>query len=129
MSKTSLSRALLLAGIFAAAGVAQAQNTWDAPVQAGEASTMTQGQPNAQTTNSPFGHPAVMGAGPAVMVESPTYVYPSHPAVVKPHLQRSDAYARGSFAETCNVPTQAGEASTMTNGQPNAATHNTVTTC
>jgi hypothetical protein len=130
MTKTSLSRALLLAGIVAAAGIAQAQ-TSDVPTQAGEASTMTHGQPNVATTNSPFGdHPAVMGAGPVVVYETPTYVYvePSHPAL-KPHLQRSDAYARGSFAETCNVPSRSGEASTMTGGQPNAATNNVITNC
>ena len=127
MSKTSLSRALLLAGIVAAAGIAQAQ-TSDVPTQAGEASTMTHGQPNAATTNSPYGDTTVMGAGPVVVYENPAYVFPGRQEG-KPHLQRSDAYARGSFAETCNVPSQAGEASTMTNGQPNASTSNTATNC
>src|SRR5688572_11711218 len=58
MKKTSLTRALFLAGIVAAAGVAQAQvqtdKNFDSPQRAGEASTMTHGQPNAQTTNSPY---------------------------------------------------------------------------
>jgi hypothetical protein len=129
MNKSSLSRKLLLAGCVAVAGIAQAQ-TSDVPTQAGEASTMTHGQPNAVTTNSPYGDTTVMGAGPVVIYSEPAYVagVPAYP-VVPPHLQRSDAYPRGSGAETCNVPSQAGEASTMTHGQPNAATSNIATTC
>lgn len=132
MTKTSLSRALLLAGVVAAAGIAQAQTTSDVPMQAGEASTMTYGQPNVATTNSPYGDTTVMGAGPVVIYSEPAYVssVPAYPYAGEPlHLQRSDAYPRGSGAETCNVPTRAGEASTMTHGQPNADTQNSATTC
>ncbi|HEV7963947.1 MAG TPA: hypothetical protein VGP57_15530, partial [Actinoplanes sp.] len=41
------------AGLLAAAGAAQAQGTTNVPAKAGEASTMTNGVPNAKTTNSP----------------------------------------------------------------------------
>ena len=43
MKKSTLS--LIVAGALAVAGVAQAE-TYDTPTQAGEASTMTMGQPN-----------------------------------------------------------------------------------
>lgn len=86
MKKTSLTRALYVAGLVAAAGVAQAQTdkTFDSPQRAGEASTMTGGQPNALTTNSPYSDGTVvvdtrvLGAGPVVVVPqgTPTYVAP-----------------------------------------------------
>lgn len=130
----SLSRALLLAGMVAAAGVAQAQNTFDSPTQAGEASTMTQGAPNQLTTNSPYpdnsgtviyssptivyGYPAavvetqVMGAGPVVSDTQVTYVH------------RPTRISRTQAAATFDVPAGAGEASTMTGGAPNMVTSN-----
>ena len=60
--KKSTCLPFLMAGLLAAAG-AQAQTTpasgsSDAPMKAGEASTQTQGQPNAKTTNSPVGDTA-----------------------------------------------------------------------
>lgn len=76
MNKTSLSRVLLLAGVLAAAGVAQAQS-YDVPQQAGEASTMTNGAPNQLTTNSPYSDGTVvidttiLGAPPATVITTP----------------------------------------------------------
>ncbi len=52
MNKTLLSRTLVVAAVVAVAGVAQAE-TFNSPMQAGEASTMTQGAPNLLTTNTP----------------------------------------------------------------------------
>jgi hypothetical protein len=83
MKKTSLTRALFVAGLVAAAGVAQAQTdkTFDSPQRAGEASTMTGGQPNALTTNSPYSDGTVivdtrvLGAGPVVVVPQGTTAY------------------------------------------------------
>jgi hypothetical protein len=77
MRKTSLQRALLLAGAMALAGVGVAQaETFNTPTQAGEASTMTYGQPNMLTDNNgpvmnydwTLTNPSttVLGAGPVV---------------------------------------------------------------
>lgn len=85
MKKSTLTRALFVAGVVAVAGVAQAAETYDSPTQAGEASTMTGGQPNAMTTNSPYPDGTVivdtrvLGAGPAVIVPqgSTTYYGPT----------------------------------------------------
>ena len=135
MRKTTLS-ALLAAGLVAVAGVAQAE-TFDSPTQAGEASTMTHGVPNAATTNSPYpdGYNAtmIMGAGPSTVT---TYTY-TYPSVITYSYPSSSYYLvptspvdnswngyLNSATETSNVPQRAGEASTMTNGVPNAATTN-----
>ena len=102
MKKTSLTSALFVAGALALAGAAQAE-TFDSPQQAGEASTMTGGAPNALTTNSPYPDNTVvvdtrvLGAGPAVVTTygttayGPTYYY-SVPStvVVEPRLQVDD---------------------------------------
>ena len=92
MKNTPITRALLAAGLLAAAA-AQAQiynnsaaATSDSPVRAGEATTMTNGAPNLLTTNSPYpdGTPVVTVA-PA-LVAAPGYPYvvtsPATPAVV-----------------------------------------------
>jgi hypothetical protein len=89
-----ISQALVLAGVVAVAGVAQA-DTFDSPMQAGEASTMTGGAPNAKTTNSPYSDGTVvvdtrvLGAGPAVVTTygtttyyGPVYTYSVPAAVV-----------------------------------------------
>ena len=76
MKTTNLTRALFIAGAVALAGAAQAELTFDSPTQAGEASTMTGGAPNAATTNSPYwdgSHTMVLGAGPAIVTQD-TYV-------------------------------------------------------
>lgn len=87
MKNSSLTRALFVAGAIAAAGIAHAE-TFDSPMQAGEASTMTNGVPNALTTNSPYRDNAVivdtrvMGAGQVVVVPQGTTTYQSAPAAV-----------------------------------------------
>ena len=81
MKHSSLTRAMFIAGAIAVAGAAQAAETFDSPRQAGEASTMTGGSPNAQTTNSPYSDNSVivdtrvLGAGPVVVVPHGTTVY------------------------------------------------------
>lgn len=92
---------LLLAGLIAFAGVAHAQTaagTSDVPIKAGEASTMTQGVPNAKTTNSTATEAPVLG---------------------KTEI-RAEAQGRSAAAVTTLSPGRAGEASTMVNGKPNA---------
>lgn len=94
---------LLLAALMAFAGVAQAQTaagTTDVPVSAGEASTMTQGVPNAKTTNS-------VGAEAQMVNKSKTEI-------------REDAQGRSNASATTRSPGRAGEASTMVEGRPNA---------
>jgi hypothetical protein len=92
---------ILLAGLLAMAGAANAQTaagTSNVPLQAGEASTVTQGVPNAQTTNTP-GSEA--------------------PAMTKSEI-RQDAQGRSKASATTRSPGRAGEASTMVKGNPNA---------
>lgn len=92
---------ILLAGLMALAGVANAQTaagTSNVPLQAGEASTVTQGVPNALTTNS-------------TAAEAP--------ALSKSEI-REDAQGRSKATATTTSPGRAGEASTMVDGKPNA---------
>lgn len=92
---------LLLAGLMALAGGAGAQTaagTSNVPMQAGEASTTTQGVPNAATTNTP-------GA--------------EAPALTKTEI-REEAQGRSAASATTLSPGRAGEASTMVKGNPNA---------
>lgn len=127
MNKTSLPFALAVAGVMAAAGVAQAQTTSDVPLRAGEHSTMTGGQPNMETNNLDGSHTAVLGAGPAVVHSQTTYsTYYGVPAyhLPAPVAQAPYELDLGGAAETSNVPGRAGEASTMTGGAPNVSTDN-----
>lgn len=127
MKKPSLT--LFVAGMFAVAGAVQAE-TFDSPTQAGEASTMTQGVPNAVTTNSPYAdgsHTLILGAGPAIVTTDTyvtTYSLPPHYVLPAPVTHSYMADGWGGASETSNTPHRAGEASTMTNGVPNAATQN-----
>ena len=125
MKKTSLT--LLVAGVMALAGAAQA-DTFDTPTRAGEASTMTMGQPNLATTNSPYSDgvtfvdTTVLGAAPATVI-APVVVTPFYmvPYGYTPHISQQ---SREQAAATFNVPSRAGEASTMTGGAPNMVTDN-----
>lgn len=122
---TTPTRALLVAASLAlAGGLAQAQQTFDSPQVAGEASTMTRGQPNVSTDNPgvplhyvyvtpPVLTTSVMGAGPVVY----TYDYLMVPVYPR-------APERAGASETSNVPLRAGEMSTMSNGAPNVSTQN-----
>ncbi|MDB5956916.1 hypothetical protein [Ramlibacter sp.] len=112
MNKPLLSRALVVAAVVAVAGVAQAE-TFNSPMQAGEASTMTGGAPNMLTSNDPsysysydMGGPlpapvvdsTVLGAGPMYdttvlggppsVVYETTTVYPSS-VYVQPNINWS----------------------------------------
>jgi hypothetical protein len=100
--KQSLYLPILLAGLLAAAG-AQAQSapaagSSDLPPKAGEASTQTQGAPNAATTNTPAAEA---------------------PAASKDAV-RQEAQGMGGAAATSSVAPKAGEASTVVQGKPNA---------
>lgn len=119
MKKSSLT--LLVAGALAMAGAVQAQ-TWDVPQQAGEISTMTQGQPNMVTSNAALQQQPslvivdtrVLGAGPVLL----DGVSPPNPYV---------PYQHGQATAISNLPDRAGEFSTMTGGMPNMITdHNSV---
>ena len=101
MRKSHAHLPILLAGLLAAAG-AQAQSApaagnSDLPPKAGEASTQTQGAPNAATTNVPA-------------TEAPA----DKDAV------RQGAQGMGAAAGTSSVAPKAGEASTVVQGKPNA---------
>ena len=92
---------IALAGLMAIGNLANAQTaagTSNVPMQAGEASTQTQGVPNALTTNSPASEA---------------------PAMTKSEI-REDAQGRSKASATTTTPGRAGEASTMVNGRPNA---------
>ena len=116
----NLQRHLLAATLLAGLGLGAIAQ------QAGEMSTMTHGAPNQLTTNSPYSDgqtviidTTVLGASPAVVGSSigapdadVTYVY------------RPDVASRHQAASTFNVPSRAGEASTMTGGAPNMVTDN-----
>lgn len=120
MIKARTTASLLLAGLMAGGAWAQtASATSDVPVQAGEASTLTHGQPNMATANNPAaaapltsatGVPVDSASSTSVMGAPSAREVPLHSATV-----------------TSNVPTKAGEASTMTNGVPNMSTNNPVT--
>jgi hypothetical protein len=104
MTHRQLTSSILLAGLMAAGGFAQAQSgsasaTTNVPGRAGEASTMTQGVPNAQTTNTPSSGATSSGA---TMDHS-----------------RTGAHSAGASATT-SLPPKAGEASTSVQGRPNA---------
>jgi len=122
MKKSSLS--LIVAGVMAMAGAAQAQATFDSPVhQPGEASTMTYGQPNAATSNSQMPDTGTMGAGPVVVETIRTYNLPIY-TVQPPVSSLPYELDPGGASATSTTPDRAGEASTMTGGVPNMSTDN-----
>lgn len=116
MTKMNLTRSLLAAGILAAAGVAQAAQTFDVPQKAGEASTMTNGRPNLETNtvandrvdtlgaDRVLVNPTmVMGAGPAPVVAL-TPVTPPNPHVHSFTFGQPDALVTPSGAVTPVAP-------------------------
>jgi hypothetical protein len=118
MTKSPLSRALLVAGVLAAAG-ATAHAT---PAVVGSTllpqttySTYTYTYPAAVTT---YSYPAGVYAVPAA---PGLYSYATAPGVT--YYQGWDLN-RGSATATTNVPDRAGEITTMTNGVPNVSTDN-----
>lgn len=142
MNKTHLSRALALAAVVAVAGVANAE-TFDSPVhQAGEASTMTNGQPNMLTNNIGYPDPVgplgalpapvvsasdttVLGAPPSTTTTEIVTVYPAQ-VYVQPnadwgyyHGYSMSSTGPASATATTPIPDRAGEASTLINGVPN----------
>jgi hypothetical protein len=122
MKKTFQTSALLLSGLMAA-GIAQAE-TYDTPQQAGEASTMTMGAPNQLTTNSPYGGNSVVVDTTVLGAPATVYSYSYVPDTVVTHVYRPELVSRNASAATFNVPSRAGEASTMTGGAPNMVTDN-----
>lgn len=92
--KLNATPSLLLAGLLALGSAAHAQTTSNVPSKAGEASTMTQGVPNVQTTNTQSRDAS------------------------KSEI-REDAQGRSKATATTAVPGRAGEASTMVGGKPN----------
>jgi hypothetical protein len=96
--------AMLAGGAFAATdygtNYSAAAETSDSPLRAGEMSTMTNGAPNVQTTNSPYGD--------------------------RSGANGHQANRALTASQTSDTPIRAGEMSTMTNGAPNVATNNMV---
>lgn len=126
MKKHTATVSLLLAGLIAAAGAVHAQSTpaagsSDVPSRAGEASTMTQGVPNANTTNSATtdtGATTGNNMGASGAAGASTGMSSTTPA--SKDLIRAEAKNQGGASATSSVPSRAGDASTMVNGRPNA---------
>ena len=101
MNKSNACLSVLMAGLLAVAGAhaqsAPAAGNSDGPPNAGEASNMTNGVPNAKTTNSPVSE---------VPMQSRDTV-------------RAQGMYQGSASSTSNTPDKAGEASTTVGGNPN----------
>lgn len=125
MNKTSLTRALFVAGALAVAGgMAQADVTTypdGTRVELSESSIDT----------------STLGAGPrvtttTVTTTTPVYVFPNidwdrNTVLLQPHPMMSGVRSfelDRTAAATFDVPTRAGEASTMTSGVPNLVTSN-----
>ena len=132
MKQTRTTASLLLAGLLAAGGAyaGGASATSDVPVKAGEASTVTNGQPNMLTTNEPLQHPAPVSSPTHPAVSSATGVPLDSAAPASTAVMGASGEARvvplSSATVTSNIPTRAGEVSTWTNGVPNMKTYNPV---
>ena len=105
-TKTTLPRALLLAGLLAGAGVAQAQTA-----------TVT-----TYTTTTTYPVVTLSPPPPVATVQPP--MVSDGPDTVITQVHRPDVVSRSASAATFNVPSRAGEASTMTGGAPNMSTDN-----
>ncbi len=132
MNQAKTSTSLLLAGLLAAGGAyaAGANPTSDVPVKAGEASTVTHGQPNVVTTNEPLQHPAPVSSASDPVVTGATGVPLENASSADTAVMGAPGEARVvphySATVTSNIPTRAGEFSTWTNGVPNMKTYNPV---
>jgi len=126
MIKTKTTASLLLAGLMAGGAWAQsAAPTSDVPVRAGEASTVTQGQPNMATTHDPLrGHSTVGSASSAPVGSASGVPVDSASSTAVMGAPSAREVPHHSATVTSNVPTKAGEASTFTNGVPNMSTNN-----
>ena len=124
MKQAKTTASLLLAGLLAAGGAyaGGASATSDVPVKAGEASTVTNGQPNRLTTNEPLQHPAPVSSATGVPLDSAS----SASTAVMGAPAEARVVPLSGATVTSNVPTRAGEFSTMTNGVPNMKTYNPV---
>lgn len=128
MNKAKTTASLLLAGLLAGGAWAQtAAPTSDVPVKAGEASTVTHGQPNMATQHDRMAsHPSTVGSATAAPLSSATGLPVDNASST--HVMGASSDARvvpyHSATVTSNVPTKAGEASTFTNGVPNLMTNN-----
>jgi hypothetical protein len=103
MTKTTTQISILMAAMLAITGTAYASGaseSTESPQRAGEMSTMTNGVPNLETTNSPYGDRINQGG-----------------RIANKQLTAS---------ETSDSPLRAGEMSTMTGGVPNVSTNNRV---
>jgi hypothetical protein len=109
MNKTSLSRVLLLAGLVAAGGVAQAQTIVE---------STTTPAPGHVVTTTTYYSPATVVTYPA-----PAVVHNNADTVVT-EVHRAEVVNPYASAATFDAPTRAGEASTMTGGAPNMVTDN-----
>ena len=132
MIKAKTTASLILAGLMAGGAWAQtASATSDVPVKAGEASTMTHGKPNMATSNNPAAAPS---ASPSVGTAGSAHLSSASGAPVDsasstatmgaPSAPVGREIPNHNATVTSNVPTMAGEASTMTNGVPNVSTNN-----
>ena len=145
MKKTSLTRALFVAGVMAVAGgMAQADAIFypdGTHVDLGP-NAIENGTADAILARDASVSTTTLGAGPAdmsrrmttttVTTTTPVYVFPSidwdrATVLSQPHPMMSGVRSLDldrTAAATFDVPTRAGEASTMTSGAPNLVTDN-----
>ena len=140
MKKTSLSRALLVAGTLAVAGIGAAQADAIFYPDGTSVELGPTGADNLALSSSNMMDTTVLGAGPSTVttttVSSPVlyeYVQPNinwdrGTAMTQmhrnAHLMHRHSMNRTGATASFNVPGRAGEASTMTVGVPNALTTN-----
>ena len=143
MKKTSLTRALFVAGVMAVAGgMAQADAIFypnGTHVDLGP-NAIENGTADAILARDASVSTTTLGAGPAlprattttVVTTTPVYVFPNinwdrATVLSSPHPMMSGVRSLDmdrTAAATFDVPTRAGEASTMTSGAPNLVTTN-----
>lgn len=148
MSKKSMSLSIVFAAAIATAGLAHAQQaeTTNIPQRAGEASTMTNGRPNLETSNpTTTSRPANVNTGKRAETSNVPHRAGEASTMTngRPNLETTNAVTtdkktskmgnkadkmghggKAAATETSNTPQRPGEASTMTGGAPNAKTTN-----